>query len=444
MAFQIDHRQLTRPPEPSAFARGASHLGNVLDAIMARREQKRQFEADQEAQAQRAQAIRAEQAQRLKVEDARARAKMQQDAAAGDRDFKLKQQQSQAGVFKDVTGMLGSESGQAAALPYLQAAGVGVRQSQGRQARPSVVEEDGGEITSSIPQTAEEAGTYLQFAGGNEARLPLDQMLPAAEAERVQRALSGLPASDPMVARQLALVSPLVAAGLSPKDAVSAGSGLYDDTAAMERAKVRGRGAGGPGRVDPRKAQMLKKGNLDIETKFDNFVQKVLQNKGYKELRTQEVKLGDMAATIAGASDSAALAALGSGQFVKMAQGGVGVISDNDMKVFWSRIGGLGVRGEQAFHDAMNGRLGPEKKKGVLAAVRQLESKASANIDDIGRAIVDRLKGVEGGQERTETYLRTYAPGYLDKWQSGRAGAGDAGALESMEAEADEWTKGLR
>jgi len=444
MAFQLNPNLLTRPPEPSGFARGASRLGNVLDAMMARREAKKQWEAEQQAAQQRADGIRQEQAQRIALEAQRAQQQAERDRMTDERgraDLALRQQQAQAGVMKDVSGMLGTEEGQAAVVPYLRSAGVGVRQSQGRPARPSVEEEAGGEITSSIPQTAEDAGTYLQFSGGAEARLPLEQMLPAERAERVRQALGGLSPNDPMVARQLGLVAPLVGAGLNAKDAVGAASGLFDDTAAMERARLRAQRAGAKKPVDPRKAQ---KADLDIETKFDNVVQKVLQNRGYKEIRTQEIKFEDMANTIAGASDSAALASLGSGQFVKMAQGGVGVISDNDMRVFWNRIGGLGARGEQAFHDAVSGRLGAEKKRDVLQAVKVLESKARTNVDDIGKAIADRLSGVEGGEERIETYLSTYAPGYLEKWQAGRAKGGDAGAESEQIQEEESWLEGLK
>jgi hypothetical protein len=75
-----------------------------------------------------------------------------------------------------------------------------------------------------------------------------------------------------------------------------------------------------------------------------------------------------------------------------MAQGGTGVISDADMKAFWDRIGGLGEKSEQWVMNVLSGKIAPEKRAEVAAAVRELAGRATANLSDI-RGAMDHAFG---------------------------------------------------
>lgn len=165
---------------------------------------------------------------------------------------------------------------------------------------------------------------------------------------------------------------------------------------------------------------------LTNETRYDSITAKVLSNYGFREGQTQRVKLSDLADQIAGASDSAALAGIARGSFVKLAQGGTGVISDNDMRVFWDRIGGLGIRSQELLHQALDGKLGPEKRDSVLGAIKAMEAKAVANKGSMEAALKARFATVPGGDEKLGGYLNTYFP---ERQAKPAAGAGAAPAM---------------
>lgn len=219
---------------------------------------------------------------------------------------------------------------------------------------------------------------------------------------------------------------------------------MFDKNAALQKELMRMRprptGGGGSGTKDLDRT----KKELDVEGKYTLEVQKVLTNYGFKELNTQAVKFESLLDQIAGASDNAALNAIARGSFVKMSQGGVGVISDNDMRVFWDRIGGLGMRASEAWQGYKDGTLSPDKRKIVQSAIADMHAKARENVDSIGGAIETRLSGLPGGQERVPTFLKTYAPGYFDRYNAKRAKGGDQGAIDELDRQADQWLKEMR
>jgi hypothetical protein len=157
--------------------------------------------------------------------------------------------------------------------------------------------------------------------------------------------------------------------------------------------------------------------SLQDQARVDGIVQKVIQNTGYKESAAQNAKYNQMARTLSGATTNAALAAAGAGQFVKMAQGGTGVISDSDMDLFWKRVGGKlsGAAVDQFINDWTNGNMAPAKAKIVGDAIRQLAKGALAELDRIGGQIETRLQGVAENTpwvaKEIPVYLDTYVPG---------------------------------
>ena len=157
---------------------------------------------------------------------------------------------------------------------------------------------------------------------------------------------------------------------------------------------------------------------LNIEQDYETTAQRVIQNYKYADLRQGRGKLLDLATAVAGADENAALAAITAGAFTKMAQGGSGVVSDNDLRVFWGNIGGLGVRTEQAFRDAIDGKLGPDKQKAVQAAVNTLIASSDRRSDEIGQAIANAVGRLPGGQERVPGILKVWVPSYAARLEA--------------------------
>lgn len=178
----------------------------------------------------------------------------------------------------------------------------------------------------------------------------------------------------------------------------------------LAAAAMRKKGAGSGVKAD--------KLDLDLELKTDSIVQKVLMNTGYKEAAVQNRKFNDMAATIAGAKDNAALSAATAGQWVKQAQGGSGVISDSDMNIFWDRIGGKlsPTQFDQLINNYTSGKLAKGKHAIVSDAIRALANQAQSNLDGIAGQIATRLAPVGAAvpqvTARIPVYQETYIPGY--------------------------------
>lgn len=151
---------------------------------------------------------------------------------------------------------------------------------------------------------------------------------------------------------------------------------------------------------------------LDAEGKLDNIVQKVITNTGYKAEAVQNRKFNQMATVFEGARDNSALASAGAGFWVKQAQGGVGVLSDKDMTVFWDRIGGVPDRIENYITNALTGKMGAERQATVADAVKQLAGTARAQLQAIGEQVKTRLSGVDYvTPEVIDRYIDTYVPG---------------------------------
>lgn len=217
------------------------------------------------------------------------------------------------------------------------------------------------------------------------------------------------------------------------------GEGAKYNTTREDKLKIgmRPRGAGGsPLKTEKAQADLDNK-EIGLEGKYDGVVQKVLNNLNYKQINTQAVKLGDIASSIAMSDTNPAAAAAGKGSFVKMAQGGTGVVSDQDMEVFWNRIGGLGMRARDAWQGFVDGTLPPEKKSAVQSALTEMENHARSNLNNIGKAIETGLPSYPGGAERVGRYLQMYAPGYKHDVDRAKAGRGDPAALDSLESEID-------
>lgn len=200
---------------------------------------------------------------------------------------------------------------------------------------------------------------------------------------------------------------------------------------------------GGLGREGKELGNEKKK--LEIEQEYMDAAEKTLGKMGYVNIRNDERKLAQLSMAVAGADNNAALASIASGAFTKMAQGGTGVVSDQDFKVFWKDIGGLGIRTVEEFNRMWDGTLGKEKQAQVQDAVARLEHQMQINEAKVGERLTANLEGLHKllkhtGPEadmRTERVLDTYAPSYLERWRARRANRGDTGAQQQFDDETD-------
>lgn len=167
-------------------------------------------------------------------------------------------------------------------------------------------------------------------------------------------------------------MSPIDAAKLAGEQAVT----LAGQASARRNADVAGaRGAARAGQGADRLE--LSKGTYAWDK-----ASKVLQQFGAKELILQDRKYADMLASLT-TNPNAALDAAAAGQWVKLAQGGTGVISDSDMETFWHKIGGVGTKVEGKIQELINGQIASGKRQVVAEAMQWLASRARSNLANI-------------------------------------------------------------
>lgn len=197
-------------------------------------------------------------------------------------------------------------------------------------------------------------------------------------------------------------------------------AGKYDLTAEQKMQLQRERmarkaAAGGKKPSDERADTKLE---LAITQAGRLLAKDIAAQNGYKEIQLQNGKFNSMAGQLA-ADPNAALDAVTAGSFVKMAQGGTGVVSDQDMEVFWKRIGGAENRSWQWVQNVIDGKINPEKRAEVAEAVQWLAQNAKGKLDDIRdkmewqflqdpvlKARADQFIGGYFGDARTEIKAR--------------------------------------
>lgn len=165
-----------------------------------------------------------------------------------------------------------------------------------------------------------------------------------------------------------------------------------------------GAGRGGPKASDVRGDKRL---DVQIENGARVFAQSILSETGFKAELGKVRQFSDIGRGLE--SGNALSDAAAKGTFVKIAQGGTGVISDSDMNTFWHKAGSLGVRGEDQVMSALNGKMGEEKRQLLKEAVRDLAMSAQRNMDGIRqqfRSGFARSKNyADYGSQMEETYF---------------------------------------
>lgn len=158
-----------------------------------------------------------------------------------------------------------------------------------------------------------------------------------------------------------------------------------------------------------------------IQANYMNEARKVADSYGLKEHLKNVDELERLNVLGLGAEDNSAMAAMLKGMFAHKAQG-AGVLSDNDLKVFWNTIGGLRIRSWQAFKDQWDGELSSGKVGPVRQAIEGLAWAADMHEWRMGAAIVQSVSKMdEGGRAELPRILQTLAPGYWEELQRRKA-----------------------
>jgi hypothetical protein len=171
------------------------------------------------------------------------------------------------------------------------------------------------------------------------------------------------------------------------------------------------RAASGRNRDDARGDARL---DAENEMKALGFGKATLEAAGYKNARSsyeQFTKMTDMALAGNGLLDQAVI-----GSWTKEAQGGVGVLTDADVDLFWNEAGSWADRNWNTINKVLTGKMMPERRAQALEAVKVLKGRAAANMAEARR----RLRSGVGKSKNFSPYLDVIEGGLL----------GDAGPEE--------------
>jgi hypothetical protein len=263
---------LAETPQSGAN-RGLSLFSNALDAVLQRRAQQQQHEAQLAAEAQRQQILDTRERERIAGEQEHARALEQQariNAEQARQHQKAEEdradQARRAGAIKDAATMFSTPGQESAGLARLQADNIGITPKavdptlqQPIAQAPEAGQGAGADWAARAYQEkqtqdqelarrqelaqaeAQASGKYnLDFGGGHQQELDVNAMGPAGQAERI-RAM--LPHLDPAAAAAASRIAALQGAGMMKPEAGGAmvesavGRG-ENNVAAMERARV--------------------------------------------------------------------------------------------------------------------------------------------------------------------------------------------------------------
>jgi len=194
-----------------------------------------------------------------------------------------------------------------------------------------------------------------------------------AEAARIEAALGGA-SSQHLRNRESQDDSQAATAEENQKYRLTAGDQKQmhaDRIAAMKK-------RGGPKAPDPMKTK--RSDDLDAAAADTSF-QKFASNVGMAKAMERAQKFTEMSDHL-GVGNSA-LDSVVAGRWIKMSQGDSGVISDKDASFFWGQLGGIGLKTEEAVMRALNGEMGPEKRRLVLEAVGKLKSSTEGQLAKI-------------------------------------------------------------
>lgn len=234
-------------------------------------------------------------------------------------------------------------------------------------------------------------------------------------------------------------------------------SAKYQLTAEQKLQLARERAARAAAKKDKKPGEARAETKLDLQiTAAGRMLAKDIAGAySYRESQVQNHKFNQMAGALS-ASPNAALDSVTAGSFVKMAQGGSGVISDQDMEVFWKRIGGVPDRSWQWVENVISGKIQPEKRAEVLEAVQWLAGSAKGKLDEVRDAMEFQFMQDPVLKDRADQFVGAYFGDARKDVREGRgpqakaagakagAGAGDAGTAAKLKKWAAEHPGDLR
>lgn len=317
------------------------------------------------------------------------------------------------------------------------------------------IDEQGRDDVNRTQRQARDASVQYEvgFPGGQTARIDPREQRRADRLEKEEAAKryedAALSEPDPMVRAQYMRVASQMRAGMGGQDKASVNNvatqedaqafkdeqGDKHDMTATQKHEIgmRPRAAPQSSAAAARLGQADERNEIQRAQYAQGLTKETLGRYGFSELQLSSRKFNNMAEKLA-ANPNPALDATIAGEFVKQAQGGTGVISDNDMNVFWGRIGDLQTKSWQRVHDIIDGRIEPEKRRLVLEAVKSIARITAGNMDNIGRAVSTKLQtdtviGKGGSHEEPkfrEQALDSYFPGLRARLDAEEAGGSAA------------------
>ena len=151
----------------------------------------------------------------------------------------------------------------------------------------------------------------------------------------------------------------------------------------------------------------------DEEVKAFALAERVLKAGRYEESRVKNNDFNDMATKLA--IGNAALDTSVAGSWVKQAQGGSGVLSDQDMDQFWKKIGSATLRTEAEIDQFFNGKMSDAKRKVVGAAVHDLARLTQQKLDKIQADMEWQFKTSPNFGGYKDQVIGSYFPSYRAK-----------------------------
>jgi hypothetical protein len=161
---------------------------------------------------------------------------------------------------------------------------------------------------------------------------------------------------------------------------------------------------------------------IQAASAYEPVVQNVLHKYGFEKVQDQQTALSDLFNLAGDAEANPAAYTLLGGRYAKFAQG-AGVLSDSDMRQFWTNIGGkLGffdaagnvdlARTVNSFKAAMTGTGDPAFLGKIKGSLDTLEKTINGRSNQIGHSIETVLRGKGADDQTVDSYLGTYAPLY--------------------------------
>lgn len=435
----LDYSQLFAPVPESGVNRGARMFTDVLDAIMARRQQKEL--ADQQLKAQQAQQAASMQFDREKLaqdarfkqqDDSRAE-QIRQDQAAqmqAQRDQHMSKARGEA--IEKAFGM--AREGNAANVPaYLRSIDPNASIAPKRMGPAdttntpddaiTAMDEIQGSVQDRQAFNDQNRDVYEMNIGGQTTDLNLQPLTPEARAKMIA-AMAG--PDSPLTAAAKRAGTYAAAGAIKPGTESKVLEDELERNAANERARIGARAAG------------ARQGTTMDDKRADNaradFTDYLKQN-NFQDVNKEMAAFDKILNAGKNGNKSGIASQMFMGLYTKYAQGQVGVLNQNDIDTFWNKAGSPDERTEEALTKILSGKNGEAKRVAALNALQVLRDTVAAEKERIYRDAVPLMESFgDDGDRRLRAIFGKGLPGH-EKKRAAEKAKGDASLDAQLKAE---------